>query len=282
MKNWRTFGLVIITIFIFWLLKFYLGFPSTDIEIVSAILTVVSVLFGFLAGFFISELWSRYTEIRELQSTRCSDGLNMITYAEYFYRNKKFEKEFKTLVEISAVADEIVEWDEGHLEIPYYRNIENSFRHIKVKDKKEEIYFDNLLESYHRFIEAAVRLDALGKEKLFLSEWLILISLSFLISISVLFLDVSHFFYQIIVFIYPSIIIMTLSIIYDLNTLLWSKETVSLEPNQQIFDAMGMKRFYQKSKKKFVSKHVKDYRTEDDLKGDLKKVYMKIIKQTKP
>jgi len=70
-------------------------------------------------------------------------------------------------------------------------------------------------------------------------------------------------------------------IIYDLNAMLWSKETVSLEPNQRIFDALNIKRFYLTSTKKFISKHLKNYRTEKDLKGDLKEIYLNILKVRK-
>ena len=42
---------------------------------------------------------------------------------------------------------------------------------------------------------------------------------------------------------------------------------------------MGEKRFYLKNKKQFISKHIKIYRTEDDLTGYAKKVYLEIGKK---
>jgi len=280
MKNWRTLIIIGVTIFIFWLIKFQLGFPSADVSIIGVILTVSSILFGFLAGFFISELWTRYTEIRMLMGTRTSEGINMIKYAEYFFRNKKFKKDFKKLVEKATIADEVVEWDEGHLEESYYREIENSFKHIKIKNKKDEIYFNNLLDSYHQFVEATVRLDTLGKERLFPSEWIMIAGLSVVIIFSILFLDTTHFFYRGIILLFPALVVLALSIMNDLDTLMWSKEIVSLEPNEKIFDALGVKRFYLKKKKKFITL-AKDYRTEDDLKGELKQVYLNILKRRK-
>lgn len=280
MKNWKTPLLILITLIIFWFLKYQLNIGLADIEILGVILTVTSVLFGFLTGFFISELWSRYTEVRQLQSMRSSNGLNMIKYAEYFYKNKKFESEFKWLVERSSIIDEIIEWDEGHIEIPFYRKIEDSFDFIKdkeVKSQKDSIYFDNLLDSYHAYSEDTVRLDTLGKERLFFSEWVMIILLSLIITLSVLFLDISSAIYQIIILVFPAIIVLAISIIYDLDSLKWSKETVSLEPNARIFDAIGVKRFYLKSKKKYISPYITNYRTEDDLKGELKKTYQDII-----
>jgi hypothetical protein len=206
----------------------------------------------------------------------------MIKYAENFYTNKKFKKEFMRLVERAAVSDEIVEWDEGHLEVPYYRDIENSFDRLKIEDRKNQIYFDNMLDSYHSLVEATVRLDTLGKEKLFASEWVMLSALSLIIALSVLFLDITHLFFQIIVLIFPAVITLAFSIVYDLNTLLWSKEVVSLEPNERLFDAIGVKRFYLKKKKKFISSRIKEYRTEDDLAPGLKQIYNDIVKTRSP
>jgi len=94
-------------------------------------------------------------------------------------------------------------------------------------------------------------------------------------------LDVSHIFYKIIVLTFPAIITLALLIIYELDTLVWGRELITLEPNQLMFDAIGEKRFYLKRNKKYVNPRVKKYRTEDDLKGELKKVYQDILRERK-
>ena len=53
MKSWRSIIIISATIFIFWFIKFYLKFPDAEIGIIGVVLTVASILFGFLAGFFI-------------------------------------------------------------------------------------------------------------------------------------------------------------------------------------------------------------------------------------
>jgi len=280
MKQIRTFLVVVITIFIFWFIKFYLKFPSADLEVIGIILTIASILFGLLAGFFISGLGVRYVEIRELQNLWSAETINMIKYGETFYKNnKQFEKEFKKSVEKSSIVDEIVEWTEGHLALPYFRKISSSFEKLKIKSKKEDAYFKRMLESSDESMKALTRLDNLGKEKLFPSEWIIMITLSLIIALAILFLPTNHIFYRIIILVFPIIIAMTLLLIYNLNSLYWNKEMISLEPNQRILDAIDEKRFYLKEKKEFISKNIKNYRTEDDLKGELKEVYDSILKK---
>jgi hypothetical protein len=278
-RRLKNISIVILTILAFWFIKFYLMFPSLDIEIIGIILTISSILFGFLAGFFISELWTRYTEIRSLQGTRAAHANSMVKYATHFFRNKRFEKDFKLKVEKSAIADGVIKWNEGHLELPYYYNIADSFEtHIKVRDKKDEVYMESLLESYNDFVDTTVTMDALYKDRLFLSEWIILGVLSLIISVSLLFLDISHIFYQAVVIVFPAIITLSISFMYGLDRLIWNREMLTIEPNQRILEAIGARRFYLKSDLKFVSPHIKDYRTEDDLSGELKQAYQDVLR----
>ncbi len=203
----------------------------------------------------------------------------MIDYAKYFFKNnKKFEEEFKKIMEKSVIADESIEWGEEHLVIPYLRAIGDSFEYIKIEDEKDKIYFQKILDNYDALFENYVKLDTLGKERLLITEWCIMIALSLIIGFSILFLDVSSFFSSVVILTFPPIIVLALSIIYDLDKLSWGKEAISLEPNERIFDALGAKRFYLKKRKKLISSHIKEYRTEEDLNRELKEVYLKIVK----
>lgn len=102
-----------------------------------------------------------------------------------------------------------------------------------------------------------------------------------MIVLSVLFLDPVHFLYQAIVLVFPPIIYLALAIIYRLDKMTWARELITLEPTQVVFDAIDAKRFYLKRDLKHVSSYIKarGFRTEDDLKGEAKKVYTDILKQ---
>jgi hypothetical protein len=281
MQNIRTLLLVVLTILVFWFVKFGLAFPNGNLETVGVILTVSSILFGFLAGFFISQLWTRYASIRELQSMRSSAGLNMIRYASHFFSSKRFQQDFKTRVEKAAVIDEILEWDETHIEIPLFRDIETSFKHIRIKNMKEQEYFGNLIDAYNQLIETTVKEDTLGKERLLPSQWFMIIVLSVIMIFSLLFVDIIEPLYRIILFVFPIIMTMALLTMYDLDTLRWSKEAVSLEPNERLFDAIGRQRFYLKKKKTYISPYIRHYRTEDNLTGELKRIYREVLENRK-
>ncbi len=278
MKNWRTIILIAVTMIVIAIIKFGFGFPSADIEIIGVILSISSILFGLLVGFFISELWTRYTEIRSLQGDRSASGMNLVRRAEYFYlKNPKFEKEFKKRMEMSAIADESILWDEGQFEEPYYNDVAKTFELVDINQKKDELYFEYMMISHNTYTQSTIKMNTLYRERLFFTEWLILIALSIVIFLSTLFLDTSHFLYKTIVLTFPPIIVIALSIIYDLDKMKWGRELITLEPTQVILDAIGAKRFYLKKDKAFISPHITEYRTEDDLEGYSKQVYDEIL-----
>jgi len=269
---------VVIAVVAIWLVKFVLRFPSVDINVIGVILSISSILFGLLAGFFISQLWTRYTEIRTLQGQRSSAGLLLIEYANHFYaRNPQFKKDFRKRMEHAAIVDEIIYWDEGYLEDPYYRAIASSFRMVKVQNEKDGVYLEAMMENLDRYVSSTVQINILYKERLFVSEWLIFIILSAIITLSVLLLDVSQILYFMIVLAFPPIIFLTLSIISDLNTMSWGRELITLEPTQAIFDALGVKRFYLTKDLPFVSRRIRQYRTEKTLAPAERKVYKEIL-----
>lgn len=281
MKNLKTiFFLLLVVIFVV-LIKFIFHFPTADISVIGTILSISSILFGLLAGFFISELWSRYTSIRELQGERVSSGLNMIKLAENFFANKKFKTEFTKNVEKSALADVIINWDEGHLEELYYRDISSSYKYIKIGNIKQSIEYDKMLDATTSHVGSTIKMNILYKERLFFSEWFILIILSFIICLSVLFLDNVQLLYKMIIVVFPPVIYLALLIIYRLDTMTWARELITLEPTQTIFDALGVKRFYLPRDYKFVSEQRKDFRQVKDLKGEGKNVYTDIIAKRK-
>ncbi|MFH1235625.1 MAG: hypothetical protein V1685_01655 [Parcubacteria group bacterium] len=277
MRKVERFAMLIGIIVATWIVKFVADFPTADISVIGVILSIASILFGLLAGFFFSEQWTRYTEIRSLQSERSSAGLMLITAAKHFFSNEKFKKDFTERMERTAVADECINWDEGDFEEPYYYETLKSFELINVDNQKDAQYFSAMLGYNHTYAMNTVKLDVLYQERLSIIEWLLFFFLTAIIVVSVLLLDVSHMLYSIIVLTFPGVIFLTLSIIYDLNTLNWGRNLITLEPNQVIFDALGVQRFYMKRNVKYIPHGLTQYRTEDTLQGVALSTYQNIL-----
>ncbi|MFA5030925.1 MAG: hypothetical protein WC495_05050 [Patescibacteria group bacterium] len=281
MKKWELFIFLTAAIASTWFIKFILHFPTADISIIGVILSISSILFGLLAGFFFSELWQRYTEIRSLQSERSSAGLMLVTLATHFFNNKKFEKDFIQRMENTAIADETILWDEGDFEEQYYHEVAKSFELINVKNEKDAQYFAAMLNYSYTYSMDTIKADVLYKERLSSIEWLLFTFLSFIIVISVLLLDVSQMLYSVIVLTFPGVIFLTLSIIYGLNIISWSRNLITLEPNQVIFDALKVPRFYVQRNKDLIPSYIKNFRTEQTLRGEAKRTFDAVISKRK-
>lgn len=275
--------LIILVTVTFYFLDSFIVLPPIDLEAWGIILTVSSILFGFLGGFFISELWGKYVEARSSQSFWSAKIGDILFYSNYFFsENKEFEISLKRAMERYCIADAIIGWDELEKEEKYLREIGKAFYLIRAKDLKgaEGGWLKSLLDSYGGASEAISKLGILGKEKMFASEWLIMILLSIIISLSLLFLETTEFFYRALSFSLPGVMILMFWLLYTLDNMGWNIEAISFEPNQKILDALGVKRFYlSKHIKKGINPKTKDYRTEKDLSGELKELYLELTKK---
>jgi uncharacterized membrane protein (DUF441 family) len=272
-KNWMT---IFLTVFVFWLAKRYIPVPPADMTVISMILTVTSILFGFLASFFIAELWSRYSELRLSMTKWGSNMINVINYAKRLFKNsKKFEKEFREKLEAYAISDSIVHWWEVHKTDKYFNAIYEAFDLANPKTDSENTFFEEALINLDRASDAKDHSDILGKDRLFSPEWIIMILLSGLIIASLFFIESEGFLLGLIT-VFPGILVLALIIIYNLDRLKMREDLLGFEICQRMFDALGVKRFYLKRNLKRAKPKDKNYRTEDDLTGYLKKVYLDV------
>lgn len=241
-------------------------------DIIGPIFTISSILFGFMAGFTISKLWTRFTEVREAQNMRSATAINIINYSEFFYHNKEFKKKFIERFDDLAMVDNMIGWDNGHVEHIYAKQIEETFTMLEkdINNQERSVYMTRILAEYSDFIESNTKIDTLGKERLFFSEWLMLILLSIIIMISTLVLYIPNSFVNLLLPVFSSAIVLVLYLIYNLDILEVDRDLVSVEPNQRIFDELGKPRFYMKSQEKYIPDYVKEYRNEEDVPKDLR------------
>jgi len=275
--------LLVLVTAIFYLLDFFIDLPPIDFEVWGIILTISSILFGFLGAFFISELWGKYVEARSSQSFWSSKIRDVLFYSTYFFNdNKEFEIRLRQAMEKYCIADAIIKWEELEKEEKYLKEIGNTFYLIKTKELKgaEGEWLTSLLSSYSEASESLNKMTILGKEKMFPSEWLIMILLSIIISLSILFLQTTEFFYKTLIFSLPGVMVLIFWLLYTLDNMGWNIEVISFEPYQKILDSLGVKRFYlTRHIKRGIKPKTNDYRTEKDLSGDLRDLYLELSKK---
>jgi hypothetical protein len=264
-----------LAIFLIWSFsRKYATVPIADINILSITLSVASILFGFMAGFFITELWTRYADIRTNQALWVANILNMIHHAKsLFSRNAKFEKEFIKKMDRDLVSNIGLEsWEALDSELKYMIDVKDTLRHVKLSDKLDERYADKFLSACDAAIIATQRQILLVKEKLFISEWMILIGLTSIILVSASVIQYASLILNVLLHGLVLVVVLALIIVYELDRLLWSEMFIIAEPLEKCFDLLGVKRFYPDRWLSSKPDEVKEYRTYKTLSADLKKV----------
>ena len=278
MKVWRTILIFAISFLITIPLAYKLPLIQVPVELINLILSVSGILFGLFVGFFISELWSRHTAIRELMSEHGARFLNLISYVNLLSDNKSFKKDIKAKIEQYAIACLASPIKRQFNLYKYFLNIFPAFEKIQVRNEKDNIFLNRILDNLDDVSALEQKINVLGKEHLFLSEWVLLLSLSVTIISTVFLQRTGDLFSTTVAAIFPPIVLLALMILYDLDSLKWNEYTILFEPDERILDALGVKRFYDSKDviRGVIPKHILDrypYRTEKDLKGKLKEIY---------
>jgi hypothetical protein len=237
-------------------------------------LTVTSILFGFLAGFFITELWTRYSTIRTLQAEWSANLISFIRYSKLFYHNKKFKESFTYHMKRYLVCPMTISWQKLEYEIKYFSKLSSS---LEILKNEKTSLLQNINNKYDDCLRGICSSEMLTKEKLFVSEWII-IFLSAVILVSSIFLKTENLIINIISYAFPLVIVAVLILISELNNLEWSKRNVTFEPIARCYDFLGIKRFYPTFTLDYKPKELKSYITEKDLDKEMKDVFDEITK----
>jgi len=278
-RSWLVF---LISLISFGMLSFLLPNVEIDRSLVEVVLSITSILFGLLAGFFISQMWEKFSNVRKHSAEYETDLLNWIRAMRFLDDNEEVKKKFKDRMEEYLVVWITLPWHYADKDKKYFKRVHDLLDEIEISSEKEKVLYEKILSFASQTTRARKKLTILGKQKMFGIEWLILVSLSGIIIGSTFMLREGSLLFYLVAAIYPSIVILILLILYDLNNLKWNVTNVSFEPAEVPLDELGVKRFYEKKALETLDIDIpenKEYRTEDELKGGTRKVYKEIDKK---
>ena len=278
MRQLKILAFFIIGWLFFILLKLNISINFFEITLLGFILTITSLLFSFLVGYYLNSRYDRYVMIRDLHILRHSKCLNLIPSCQAFSENKNLLKSLFEKLNDIAIIDELAKWEEGYMEEPYFKKLYNITGLIKIKNRKDYGIFRHLLDELDDITDSSRKLNAIGGDKLRLIHWVLLGSLASIIIVLTLSIPITSLSSIIILMMLPPITLLSIYLIYGYQLMLFLKETTSVEINQKIFDEIGKRRFYKKERLSFVRPSVRKdrklYRTEDELEGQDKNVYL--------
>jgi ABC-type multidrug transport system fused ATPase/permease subunit len=280
-KNIRTWILFIISLIVFMSASFLLPTLKVNSNLLSLSLTATSILFGLLSGFFISELWKKYSTIRRLNSKFVSNLESLILNFKSLSGNEDLKQEFKDKVHTYLIVYNLLPWNEMNHGDEYFSRVIKIPRKSTINSEKDEVIFEQLLEQSSSVSSIREELSIVGKERLFKLEWMVLGSLSSVIIVSAYMLRDGSLFFNIIAALLSSVVVLTLAILDDLNNLRWNATEVSFAPVQSLFKSIEKKEFYEK---KYIEAGLaqpssEEYLTEEDLNGEKREIYEKFKKE---
>ena len=269
MKRYKTVGIFLISVAVFFIIKRLVINISYESDVLNIILTISSLLFGLLAGFFISALWGRYNRIRELQAEWSASILALINYTRLL-GTKKFREEFFSFLKKYLYLVVLNDWENVDNEIKYFNKASVLFKQLIIKKKEFDTYLNEFIRTYHTTVEKLSIISILGKEKLSSSEWFMLYILSSMIFFTSIFIKSGNLIFSIFSYLFPFTVILMLLLLNSLSNLQMNIRVINYEPVEICFDALKEPRFYPKKDLKYKPKGIKDYVTEDDIKSELK------------
>lgn len=233
----------IISVFLFAPMAIYVRGvgPTPTIE---TILTVSSFLFAILAGFFISRLNSRYSEIRELISNEDAHFFSLFKTAKVF--GEKFSRKVANIIDKYYITTFESELNN------YYKNTAPHLASIydalyKIKEKSDDSTYASMFSILWSIETTRNKNSVIAKERLTISQWMVLICLSVIILFCLLYINTNQIFFQFLIIIMSAMLVLILLTIRDLqNFRLGGKIMPVLESGQEVLESMGKLRYYNK------------------------------------
>ena len=234
-------------------LSFIIAYFAPDFagfEIGNTLLAFIGILFGIIVGFFITDLYSRFSAVRENVGVEASGWSTYYSFCKIlgrFKRHSAWVEKQRKLIGKYIYSFLRVEWHE-------YAELEKDFSDImdslqeldEVKTNKEVETYTNMLVVLSSISDAREKLVMYGKDKLTRSEWAIIYSLAFSLIGILFYVKTSEIVSIIFTGVLTSTVIILLFVVKDLSSLRFGEQTVSFEPYERVLDTLGFKRFYER------------------------------------
>ena len=254
----------LISIVVFALIEFLVPMPIQKAEGVEIILTLSTFLFAILVGFFIARLNSRYDQLRDTVAHEDALWLSLFEFSDYF--DKSFTKKVVELIDAYYVISYDYELGQYYKQnAPILAKLYELFETAKVKkaSKSAEI-FDEAIATLSAIEADRNKCSVLRREGMTSGQWFIVLLLGGMIIFSMYSYGMTMLYFQVMTIILSSVVVMIILTIRDLHLMRLGGKLAAEESGEEVFEAIGKKRYYNQFYLKQgvvrVPKEVKEYR----------------------
>lgn len=244
--------LILIIIVLAFTASFLVPGSSGD-SVVQDAITFIGILFGIIVGFFIADLYTRYSTIR---SNAATDSSSLSTFYIFAVIIAKETGDTQWLGRVEDRIEKYIHhfmplgWDEYHKTEKDFELIGESLKELEYGDSnKANEAFSNILNVYNGHSTARENLVMFGRDKLSWGEWLISLFLGVLLLVCLFYVKddgslISILFTGAI----SSAVLLLFVVLRDLDNLNFGENEVSVEPYERVLDAIGRPRYHGRAK----------------------------------
>jgi hypothetical protein len=120
MRNEKTWKAFILSVLFFGVVSVSLPTFQGNTNLLSLALSVTSILFGLLIGFFITQMWNKFTSIRMESANFREALLSMIGNMRRLGANEDVKQRFEVRMEKFLIAFIMISWDSLEEEERYF------------------------------------------------------------------------------------------------------------------------------------------------------------------
>ena len=239
----KTKHIFFLSLALFILLVFVLPTNLLAYDFSNTILTVVTFLFGILAGFYIVVTHADYVEFKNQIATEIG------AWHALYHSVGSYDK--STQAVFSESLDQYIIRSFDHEIIDYAKITEKEFEAIEKiindlprKSELSSIYEVGILNNLNLVRETRHKLFTLGTKTLSFFQWLILFILAGILIFTLMGLRTGGLFFNIITASISSGVVLILLLIRELDLYIWNEKTFGYEAFESLFKTIGKLPYY--------------------------------------
>src|SRR3989344_3165701 len=240
---------------------FYLPFFKINVDL-SNLLTVTSLFFAILLGFFIATATSNYLRLQSLIAEEDSGLISIFNYYCAIAPSLK-EKIVKVIDNYAIAALSFELKDYVWKTKKEFDDVNRAVEDISFSDARGLELISSIFEANNRLFQTRQEVALVARQIVTYSHWILLILLASLLSVLVLETRDGSLFSYIITAALLIITYLSLALVHDVDTNRFLEQVLVYENSQSIFKAIGTAPYYEENivKSGIVSLPKVNYRT---------------------
>jgi len=157
----RSSLIFLLSLGIFGALSFTLPVVKIEQGLVEIVLSITSILFGILAGFFISQMWDKFSNVRKYSAEYEANLLSWIRAVELLEGNEEVKEKFKERTDQYLVAWLTLPWYFADEDRKYFKRVHSLMKNIDISSEKNKALYESILSHISDTIDARKKVDCL-------------------------------------------------------------------------------------------------------------------------